>query len=103
MIKISETIKTKMKTYSVFQQAVWAACAQIPEGEVRTYSWIARQIGRPKAARAVGTALGQNPFAPEIPCHRVIRTDKSMGGYSGPGGIAQKRQLLVKEGVLLEK
>ncbi len=100
MNKIPMPIEKKFKTYSPFQQAVWRACAEIPKGEVRTYSWIAQKIGKPQAARAVGTALGQNPFAPTIPCHRVVRTDGSLGGYSGTGGLRQKKDLLIREGAL---
>jgi O-6-methylguanine DNA methyltransferase len=91
-------IRQAMKSHSPFRQAVWRACAEIPRGEVRTYGWIARRIGRPGAARAVGAALGANPFAPVIPCHRVVRSDGKMGGYSGPGGVKTKRTLLTKEG-----
>ena len=87
----------QIKTYPVFYQKVWKACLQIPKGETRTYGWIARKIGSPHSARAVGTALGKNPFAPRIACHRVIRSDGSMGGYSGKGGIAQKQKMLKKE------
>jgi len=87
----------QMKTYSVFYQEVWKACAEIPKGETRTYGWIAKRIGRPKAARAVGRALAANPFAPVIPCHRVLGADGALTGYSGPGGIAQKRRMLLRE------
>ncbi|MBV9080164.1 MAG: MGMT family protein [Elusimicrobia bacterium] len=86
-----------MKTYSDFYQAVWRACASIPAGETRTYGWIAQKIGRPGAARAVGTALAANPFAPTIPCHRVIRSDGGMGGYSATGGVAKKQKMLSEE------
>ena len=91
------SIARKMKAYPPFYQKVWAACARIPKGETRTYGWIAKQIGRPNAARAVGRALGANPFAPAIPCHRVIGADGRLTGYSGPGGLRQKRALLDKE------
>ena len=100
MMKISKEIHEKMKRYSPFQQKVWLACATIPKGETRTYNWIAREIGKPGAARAVGAALGANPFAPAIPCHRVLRSDGKMGGYSGPGGIATKIKMLRKEGAI---
>ncbi|MBI4432982.1 MAG: MGMT family protein [Candidatus Omnitrophica bacterium] len=83
---------------SAFYRAVWRACGRIPKGQVRTYGWIARKIGRPRAARAVGRALAANPFAPVIPCHRVVGADGSLTGYSGPGGIQAKRRLLKKEG-----
>ena len=82
-----------------FQIMVWEALKTIPRGETRTYTEIAQQIGRPKAVRAVANAIGKNPYAPEIPCHRVVRTDGSLGGYSGPGGIEAKIRLLREEGV----
>lgn len=87
-----------MSAHPPFRRAVWLACAEIPRGEVRTYGWIARRIGKPGAARAVGAALGANPFAPIVPCHRVVRSDGGLGGYSGRGGLATKRRLLAKEG-----
>ena len=87
-----------MKPYTAFQQKVWKACAEIPKGQTRTYGWIARRIGRPGAARAVGTALGKNPFAPAIPCHRVVPSNGKLGGYSGKGGVRAKSALLRREG-----
>ena len=99
-MKISEKIENSMKRYPAFYQKVWRECAQIPAGQTRTYGWIAKKIGHPEAARAVGMALKTNPFAPIIPCHRVIRSDGSMGGYSGRGGIPGKMGLLKKEGAL---
>ena len=87
----------KMKKYTPFQQAVWKACMEIPAGQTRNYKWIAEKIGKPGAARAVGTALGHNPFAPVVPCHRVIKSDGSLGGFSGAGGPAAKEKLLKKE------
>ena len=97
MNAIPKKISEQMKKYTPFQQEVWKACYKIPKGTTRTYSWIAREIGRPQAVRAVGTALGQNPFAPIIPCHRVLRSDGGLGGYSGRGGIKTKVALLEKE------
>ena len=97
---VPNTVKRKLKNYPQFQQQVWLACAEIPAGQTRTYSWIAEKIGRPNASRAVGTALGKNPFAPVIPCHRVLRSDGTLGGYSGPGGLKTKLALLKKEGAL---
>ena len=102
-MKISRDILNKMNQYSPFYQAVWKACGQIPAGEVRTYGWIARRIGKPKAARAVGRALGANPFAPVIPCHRVVREDGGLGGYSGAGGVKTKIKMLQAEGVRLDR
>lgn len=82
-----------------FQKKVWKALLTIPAGEVRTYSWLAKRIGCPQAVRAVGSAVAKNPFAPDVPCHRVVRKDGSLGGYSGQGGIKTKRRLLKKEGL----
>ena len=85
-----------------FQQKVWAALRTIPRGEVRTYTDIAVQIGHPSSARAVATACGKNPYAPEVPCHRVIRSDGSIGGYSAEGGSEKKRAMLREEGVHID-
>ena len=93
-------ILKKMKRYPPFYQKVWKATAGIPKGQVRTYGWIARKIGRPGAARAVGQALGKNPFSPKIPCHRVVGANGKMTGFSAPGGVTAKRRLLKKEGAL---
>ena len=92
-----EEMTEKMKKYTPFQQAVWKACMRIPAGQTRSYKWIAEQIGRPGAVRAVGNALGANPFAPVVPCHRVIRSDGGLGGFSAAGGTAAKRRLLDRE------
>ncbi|MBI5241956.1 MAG: MGMT family protein [Elusimicrobia bacterium] len=99
-MKLPKSILKEMKDYPPFAQAVWKACAEIPKGQVRTYGWIARRIGRPKAARAVGQALGRNPFAPAVPCHRVVGADGRLTGFSAPGGVEAKRRLLRKEGAL---
>lgn len=87
----------QLEKYPVFFQKVWKECLKIPEGETRTYSWLAAKIGHPGAARAVGQALAKNPFAPYVPCHRVVRADGGMGGYSATGGIVQKRRMLDAE------
>ena len=84
-----------------FQLKVWAYLRKIPRGSVRTYSQVAKDIGKPRAIRAVANAIGKNPYAPKIPCHRVIRSDGSLGGYSGKGGVKTKRFLLKKEGIRL--
>ena len=84
-----------------FQLKVWAYLRKIPPGSLKTYSQVAKDMGRPLAARAVANAIGKNPYAPKIPCHRVIRSDGSLGGYSGKGGIKTKRFLLKKEGIRL--
>ncbi len=84
-----------------FQLKVWNFLKKIPRGKVKTYSEVAKSIGKPLAVRAVANAIGKNPLAPQIPCHRVIRSDGSLGGYSGKGGIKTKRLLLKKEGITL--
>lgn len=84
-----------------FQQSVWNELLKIPRGETRTYEDIARAIGKPKAVRAVGTAVGKNSLAVIVPCHRVIRKDGSIGEYRW--GIAKKKKLLESEGVSFDK
>ena len=84
-----------------FQLKVWAYLRKIPYGTVKTYSQVAKAIGKPLAARAVANAIGKNPYAPKIPCHRVVRSDGLLGGYSGKGGVKIKRFLLKKEGIRL--
>lgn len=88
---------------TAFQKSVWRALTKIPKGKVTTYGDIARHIGKPKAVRAVATAVGKNPDAPAVPCHRVIPSTGSIGKYSGPGGIQQKISLLEREGVSVDK
>ena len=82
---------------TVFQRKVWQQLTKIPKGQTRTYKEIAMAIGRPNASRAVANACGKNPKPIEIPCHRVIRSDGTLGGYSGPGGVEKKRMLLAAE------
>ncbi len=82
-----------------FQKDVWRALQKIPCGTTVTYKQLAIMIGRPKSVRAVANAVGANPAAPDIPCHRVVRTDGGLGGYSGVGGIATKKKLLAAEGI----
>ena len=84
-----------------FQLKVWGFLKKIPKGTVKTYSEVAKGIGKPLAVRAVANAIGKNPYSPQIPCHRVIRSDGSLGGYSGKGGIKTKKFLLKKEGIML--
>ena len=84
-----------------FQLKVWGYLRKIPRGKVKTYTQVAKAIGKPLAVRAVANAIGKNPYAPKIPCHRVIRSDGSLGGYSGKGGVKTKRFLLQKEGITL--
>ena len=88
-----------MNEGTAFQKKVWSEIDKIPRGEVVTYSQIAKNIGHPKAARAVANACGANPNPIIVPCHRVIRSDGELGGYRGPGGIKKKKELLENEGI----
>ncbi|GAB4575640.1 MAG: methylated-DNA--[protein]-cysteine S-methyltransferase [Anaerolineae bacterium] len=85
-----------------FQQSVLRAVSAIPVGRVTTYGAIARQLGRPRASRAVGAANGRNPLPVIIPCHRVVGQDGSLRGYGSGAGLATKRWLLAHEGVMLQ-
>ena len=80
---------------TIFQRKVWNKISEIPYGELRTYKWIACEIGNARAVRAVGNAVGKNPVPPIIPCHRVIRSDGNLGGFSS--GIPLKKWLLKLE------
>lgn len=82
-----------------FQRSVLTACSTIPPGSVRSYGWIADRIHNPGAVRAVGTALGRNPIPLLVPCHRVVRSDGSVGNYAF--GPEMKHDLLVREGAIL--
>ena len=83
---------------SDFQKMVWNEIKKIPKGKTITYKELAIKIGKPKAYRAVASACAKNPLIIEIPCHRVIRSDGLLGGYSGKGGIQKKKELLIDEG-----
>lgn len=87
-----------LDTLTEFERAVLLKTMEIPFGEVRPYSWVAREIGRPKAVRAVGSALAGNPITFVIPCHRVVRADGHIGEY-GAGGPEAKREVLELEGI----
>jgi methylated-DNA-[protein]-cysteine S-methyltransferase len=82
-----------------FNERVWAICARIPCGQVATYGQIAAALGNPKAARAVGNALNHNPYAPAVPCHRVVGSSGALTGFAG--GLEKKRKLLAAEGIQL--
>jgi methylated-DNA-[protein]-cysteine S-methyltransferase len=84
-----------LRYHTAFQQAVWNATAEIPFGETRSYGWVAKKIKHPKAARAVGQALGANPIPIIIPCHRVIGATGRLGGFST--GLEMKKRLLALE------
>lgn len=91
-------IELDLRGHTDFERDVWLKALEIPRGEVRPYGWIAAEIGRPRAVRAVGTALGHNPVPVIVPCHRVVRTDGTIGQYS-LGGPANKRTILRSEGL----
>ena len=82
---------------TTLQIKVWKYLKTIPKGQTRTYKQVAIAIKKPKAIRAVANAVGRNPYPMLIPCHRVIRSDGKLGGYSGPGGLKLKKKLLNKE------
>jgi methylated-DNA-[protein]-cysteine S-methyltransferase len=94
--------KVDLRGLSEFEQAVLLKAREIPRGQVRTYGWIASEIGRPLAVRAVGTALRKNPVPVFIPCHRVVRSDGQLGQYA-LGGTEQKAAILSAEGVAVDE
>lgn len=83
---------------TVFRREIWRAIQSVPYGEKRSYLWIAERAGKPGAARAAGQAVGDNPFAVVVPCHRVIGSDGGLGGFGG--GLEMKRKLLALESSL---
>ena len=88
-----------MEKITDFEKKVYAVVSQIPRGEVRTYKWVAMKIGNPKACRAVGNALNKNPYIGIVPCHRVIKSDGSIGGFAR--GVRCKRKMLALEDVFV--
>jgi O-6-methylguanine DNA methyltransferase len=94
-------LRYDLRSLTPFEAAVLRKALEIPRGQVRPYGWIAREIGKPKAVRAVGTALAKNPIPLLLPCHRVVRTDGMIGNYA-LGGSAKKKILLTSEGVNLK-
>ena len=84
-----------------FQIKVWKFLKKIKKEEVKTYKEVAIAINRPKAARAVANACAKNPYAPKVPCDRVIRSDGTLGGFSAPGGVKTKKKMLKREGFSL--
>ena len=84
-----------------FQLKIWCFLMKIPKGSVMTYSQVAKAVGRPLAVRAVANAIAKNPYPSQIPCHRIIRSNGSLGGYSAVGGVKRKKNLLKKEGIII--
>jgi O-6-methylguanine DNA methyltransferase len=91
-------IALDLRGSTAFEAAVWMKALEIPRGEVRPYGWIAAEIGHGRAVRAVGTALAHNPVPLVVPCHRVVRSDGTIGNYS-MGGSENKRRILATEGL----
>ncbi len=96
MIKSKQELLKKIdqRKATPFQKKVWETLLEIPSGQTRSYRWIAEKIGHPRSMRAVGNAVGKNPLAPEVPCHRVVRENGQLGGYSARGGVKTKIRLL---------
>jgi methylated-DNA-[protein]-cysteine S-methyltransferase len=93
--KVTFPDKLDLTGATQFQRAVWTAAQCIPYGETRSYRWVAEETGKPQAARAAGQALGRNPLAIIVPCHRVVTSDGGLGGFGG--GLKVKQQLLRRE------
>ena len=83
-----------------FVEKAWTVCSRVPAGKVTTYGAIAKTLGVPGGARAVGMAMNRNPYAPQVPCHRVVASDGKLTGYAG--GLDKKRAMLLAEGVKLK-
>jgi methylated-DNA-[protein]-cysteine S-methyltransferase len=96
---ISATVSLDWSGHPNFSVKVWRTAQSIPWGTVRTYKWLSLRIRKPFASRAIGNALGKNPFPILVPCHRVVRSNGQLGGFSGPSGIVLKRKMLEMEGV----
>ncbi|MEO0083992.1 MAG: methylated-DNA--[protein]-cysteine S-methyltransferase [candidate division WOR-3 bacterium] len=98
--KVDFSVELDIAQYPIFYQKVWQLVRKIPYGKTMTYSDVARKIGNPKAYRAVGQALKANPLPIVIPCHRVVKKDKSLGGFAG--GLRWKQRLLEIEGNMIK-
>ena len=88
------TVKVDLSDVPDFRRAVLEACRKVPFGRTATYADLARAVGRPGATRAVGSAMSHNPLPLVIPCHRILRSDGSLGGFSSPRGAAEKQRML---------
>ncbi|MBI4719214.1 MAG: methylated-DNA--[protein]-cysteine S-methyltransferase [Planctomycetes bacterium] len=93
-------VEVDLEALPAFRRRVLQACRGIPHGRTASYGDLARAVGKPGAARAVGGAMASNPLPLVIPCHRVLRSDDSIGGFSSPSGIREKARMLSLEGVL---
>lgn len=95
--EVENTAAVRPRSFTGFQKKVYSAVSRIPKGRVRSYKWVAVNISNPRAFRAVGSALNKNPYPGVIPCHRVVKSDGSIGGYSK--GAALKARILKDEGI----
>jgi methylated-DNA-[protein]-cysteine S-methyltransferase len=96
-VNFNSSVRLGLETFTPFTQAVLRACRKIEFGQTTTYGQLAQQAGRPKAARAIGQVMANNPMPLIIPCHRIIRSDGQCGGFSASGGIKVKQRLLKLE------
>lgn len=96
--RVKFSVKVDVSRFTPFQQAILEACRRTPYGQTASYADLARAAGKPGAARAVGTTMARNPLPLVIPCHRVVRSDGSIGGFSSPDGVDEKQRLLRLEG-----
>jgi methylated-DNA-[protein]-cysteine S-methyltransferase len=101
--KITQCFPFDVAGYTEFLVTVWKTTQTIPWGEVRSYQWVSTHIKKPGSFRAVGNALGRNPFPIVVPCHRVIRSDGTIGGFSASGGVLLKQRMLRLEGVVFDR
>ncbi len=92
-----EEVPLDLSSCTPFVRRVYEELRAVPPGETVTYGELAKRAGKPKAARAVGRAMATNPFAPFVPCHRVVGSDGALTGFGGPGGLEGKRRLLEME------
>lgn len=92
-------MKTREPQKNSAYEKIWRQCLKIPKGKVASYSYLAQILGNPKAARVVALAMAANPRAPTVPCHRIVRKDGSLAGYSARGGLKRKKELLLSEGI----
>ena len=91
-----------MKHQKIDRELVYSLAKQIPKGKVTSYGGLAAAIGRPEAARAIGSIMHVNPYAPIVPCHRVVHKDGRIGGFGDKRGVVAKIELLAREGVVVE-
>jgi len=99
--QVTFDVPLDLSAWTCFRQAVLQACRRIPYGRLASYADLARAVGRPAAMRAVGSTMAHNPLPLIVPCHRVVRADGSLGGFTCPQGVAMKLRLLKLEGTTL--